>query len=111
VSQLIGGEGEPHVPHDTTRKLVMMANQIADFFASQGRKDHAAASTADHLKSFWTPDMRQRIYDHLDAGGEGLKPIALDGVRLLRRAAPGSIRRELTAAGEHSGRDPGNDAG
>jgi formate dehydrogenase subunit delta len=112
VSQLIGGEGEPHVPHDTTRKLVMSANQIADFFGSQGRHEHAAASTADHLKSFWTPDMRQRIYAHLDAtGGEGLKPIALEGVKLLRKAAPGTIRRELAEAGEPSGRDPGDDAG
>ena len=39
-------------------KLVYMANQIAKFFESQG-PDKAVAGTADHLKKFWDPRMRQ----------------------------------------------------
>jgi formate dehydrogenase subunit delta len=54
-------------------KLVMMANQIGNFFISQG-PDKAAAEIAAHLKKFWEPRMRAAIIAHLRAGGEGLKP-------------------------------------
>ena len=65
---------------DQTR-LVTMANQIATFFATQ--PGDPAKATADHLKSFWDPRMRQAIARHVEAGGEGLDPVALAAVRLL----------------------------
>lgn len=64
-------------------KLVMMANQIGAFFASQKHGD-AVAAIADHLTKFWEPRMRQQILAHLDAGGEGLIPVARDAVTRLR---------------------------
>ncbi len=54
-------------------KLVMMANQIGAFFASQ-KGDEAVHSVADHLKKFWDPRMRAAILAHMEAGGEGLQP-------------------------------------
>jgi formate dehydrogenase subunit delta len=54
-------------------KLVMMANQIGAFFASQ-KGDEAVHGIADHLKKFWDPRMRSAILSHLEAGGEGLEP-------------------------------------
>lgn len=66
-------------------KLVMMANQIGTFFASQG-PDEAVAGTADHIKQFWDPRMRQAIFAHLDAGGEGLKPNVRAAIEALRKA-------------------------
>ena len=96
-------ELEPEIHKSTTERLVYMANQIADFFESQGREDESVAGTADHIKSFWDPSMRRRIFAHLDqTDGAALKPVALRAVRMLREAAPAGLR---------SGREPGNDAG
>jgi formate dehydrogenase subunit delta len=63
-------------------KLVMMANQIAAFFAAQG-EERAVPQIADHIAKFWDPRMRRAIAEHLDRGGAGLDPLA--------KAALGSI--------------------
>lgn len=73
-------------------KLVMMANQIGAFFASQG-EDEAAAGVADHLRKFWDPRMRREIVAHLRAGGAGLRPevrLAVERIAMEMdtRAAP-----------------------
>lgn len=67
-------------------KLVMMANQIAAFFASQPGIAQAA-DVAAHLKAFWEPRMLQALLAHVDAGGEGLSPLALQAVERLRQPA------------------------
>ncbi len=54
-------------------KLVLMANQIGQFFASQGQ-DKAVPGILNHLKKFWDPRMRAAIEQHLRSGGEGLQP-------------------------------------
>lgn len=63
-------------------KLVRMANQIAQFFATQ-KTAHAAADVADHLRKFWEPRMREQICGYLADGGEGLAPVAREAVELL----------------------------
>ncbi|MFY8094819.1 MAG: formate dehydrogenase subunit delta [Niveispirillum sp.] len=63
-------------------KLVMMANQIGAFFASQGPA--GVQGVADHIKSFWDPRMRAGIFDHLDKGGDGLQPIVVQALACLR---------------------------
>ncbi len=75
--------GETAHTHDGTRKLVMMANQIGTFFASQG-PDHAVTGTADHIRKFWDPRMRKAIFAHLAAGGEGLAPNVRAAIEKLR---------------------------
>ena len=97
--------------HDTTARLVYMANQIATYFKSQPGGT-ASIGTADHIKSFWTPTMLRDMYKHLDAGGAGLGPVALEAVRMLKaRPARGTLQTVLENAGEHSGLEPGDDAG
>ena len=64
-------------------KLVYMANQIGKFFASQG-PDEAVAGTADHIKKFWDPRMRDAILAHLDGGGKGLDPNVRQAVETMR---------------------------
>ncbi|MFY9642539.1 MAG: formate dehydrogenase subunit delta [Rhodomicrobium sp.] len=54
-------------------KLIMMANQIGTFFASQ-KGDDAVAGIADHIRKFWDPRMRAAILAHVQSGGEGLLP-------------------------------------
>jgi formate dehydrogenase subunit delta len=68
-------------------KLVMMANQIGDFFKAQGDAE-APAAIADHLKKFWDPGMRADIVAHLEKGGEGLRPVVRKALELLRPAKP-----------------------
>jgi len=65
-------------------KLVRMANQIGQYFASQRHQDPVAA-IADHLRKFWDPRMRDAILAHLDSGGAGLDPLVLQAVKALRR--------------------------
>ena len=72
--------------HSGDDKLVYMANQIARFFASQRHTD-PAEGVADHLRLFWEPRMRRAILARLDAGGEGLDPVARAAVELLRAGA------------------------
>ncbi|MEW5834647.1 MAG: formate dehydrogenase subunit delta [Pseudomonadota bacterium] len=63
--------------------LTRMVNDIANYFAAE--PDHAAgvAGIADHLKKFWDPTMRRQIIAHLEAGGEGLEPLAKEAVQKL----------------------------
>jgi hypothetical protein len=42
------------------QRLVKMANQIADNF---GFHDDTVARTADHLRRFWAPSMRDKLVD------------------------------------------------
>ena len=71
------------------RKLVKMANEIAAFFAVEPTRQAAVDGVAGHLKRFWEPRMRVALFAALDAGGEGLDPIALEAVgRLEAQAAP-----------------------
>ena len=56
-----------------TEKLVMMANQIGVFFASQ-KGDEVVHGIADHFRKFWDPRMRAALFAHFEAGGEGLDP-------------------------------------
>lgn len=65
-------------------KLVYMANQIGKFFVSQGG-DAAVAGTAEHIRKFWDPRMRDAIFRHLDAGGDGLDAIPRRAIEALMR--------------------------
>ncbi|MEO7433521.1 MAG: formate dehydrogenase subunit delta [Dokdonella sp.] len=63
--------------------LVRMANDIGNFFESEGDRDAAIAGIAAHIRRFWEPRMRRKIYAHLDAGGEGLGDLPRAAIRQL----------------------------
>lgn len=65
-------------------KLIYMANQIAKFMES---KPHAEGVTllASHINDFWEPRMRRHLFEVLDAGGTGLRPLVLDAAGAIRR--------------------------
>ncbi len=69
----------------SAQKLVMMANQIAQFFESQPDSP-PADQTAEHLKKFWDPRMRAALIAHFAAGGEGMSPTALAAAQVLADA-------------------------
>ena len=74
--------------HEGGEQLVMMANDIGNYFKPQTREE-AIAGIANHIKRFWTPRMRQKLKAYLAAGHEGLDE--------LPRAALASLERPQTA--------------
>lgn len=70
--------------HDTTEKLVRMANQIATFFLSQPEAVRIEG-VANHINKFWEPRMRRELFDHIDKGGEGLLPLVMEASRVIKR--------------------------
>lgn len=72
--------------HNNTDRLVYMANQIGKFFESQGH-DKAVPGIAEHIRKFWDPRMRKMIFAHLEAGGAGLMPNALEALTTLKQAS------------------------
>jgi formate dehydrogenase subunit delta len=75
---------EPHIATTPDERLVYMVNQIARFFSQQPH-EAAVKGVATHLADFWDPRMRARIRAHLAAGGEGLAPLAREGVANLEQ--------------------------
>lgn len=71
----------------TTPRLVLMANQIAVAFRTQG-EIRAEESTLEHLRQFWDPRMRSLIVAHLDAGGVGLNDTARAAIERLAVRPP-----------------------
>jgi formate dehydrogenase subunit delta len=63
-------------------KLVRMANQIGEFFATQPEAI-AAEGVAVHLKKFWTPKMIGEIVERAAQTDSGLNPTAARGISLL----------------------------
>ena len=66
---------------ETGEKLVMMANQIAAFFAAQGEA-RAVPAIADHIQKFWDPAMRGKFLSV--AAGAKLHPFVRSALPLIR---------------------------
>jgi formate dehydrogenase subunit delta len=64
-------------------KMIRMANQIAMFFESK-KHDEGVAGAAAHISDFWEPRMRKQLFDHIAAGGEGLRPLLLEAAKQIR---------------------------
>ncbi len=64
-------------------RLVKMANEIAQFFASESTAAEAPQNVASHLTKYWDPRMRREIVNHGRQGGGGLSEIARHAVGLL----------------------------
>lgn len=46
--------------------------------------ESAAEAVAGHIARFWDPRMRSRLLAYADAGADGLHPLVIAAVRLLR---------------------------
>lgn len=68
------------------RKLVRMANQIAEFFEAWPDADAAAAEVASHLRRYWTPAMRNRLIERIKAGDDNARSSVR---RAVAQLAPG----------------------
>jgi formate dehydrogenase subunit delta len=61
-------------------RLVRMANQIGDFYASMPE------GAASHLRLYWTPKMIREIIAFADEGHSGLNAIAARAVVSLKQS-------------------------
>jgi formate dehydrogenase subunit delta len=59
-----------------TERLVKMANDISNFFNAEPDRASAIQGTADHIRKFWEPRMRQGIIHYRQSGGAGLSELA-----------------------------------
>jgi formate dehydrogenase subunit delta len=65
--------------------LVVMANQIGDFYKSLPDRTEALSSAASHMRRFWDPRMRSAMLAHIDEhGGAGLEPFTLEAIQRHR---------------------------
>lgn len=65
-------------------KLITMANQIATFFESMP-KAQGVAGVALHINDNWEPRMRRQLFQIIDGGGNGLRPLVLEAAAQIRR--------------------------
>ncbi|MBY8824048.1 formate dehydrogenase subunit delta [Sphingomonas colocasiae] len=82
-----------------------MANQIARNLGAM-QHDHAVAAVADHIRMFWDPRMKAKVF----ADGAGLSPIAAAAIEMLKQGVdPGHQTRatEFNAVDETGGSDAG----
>ena len=68
----------------SAEKLVYMANQIAKFMESKPH-DEGVSLLASHVNDFWEPRMRRQLFEVVDAGGAGLRPLVLEAAPLIKR--------------------------
>jgi formate dehydrogenase subunit delta len=65
-------------------RLVIMANDIANYFHSESDRELAVEGIAGHITKFWEPRMRKKMQAHFDQqGGAGLNDLALAAITRL----------------------------
>lgn len=68
----------------SAEKIVRMANQIALFMETKPHAD-GVAGLASHINDFWEPRMRRQLFQIIEAGGAGLRPLVLEAAPSIRR--------------------------
>jgi formate dehydrogenase subunit delta len=63
--------------------LVHMANDIGNFFCAQQSRELAITGIANHMKSFWTRRMREKLIAQMQHGDEGLDELPREALRFL----------------------------
>ncbi|MFI7020196.1 formate dehydrogenase subunit delta [Streptomyces sp. NPDC050164] len=67
----------------TVPSELRMANDIARNLGHLPGEE-AAEAIAGHIGRFWDPRMRARLNAFVDAGADGLDPLVVSAVKLLR---------------------------
>jgi len=60
-----------------------MANDIGNFFRAQQREE-ALAGIANHIRSFWTPNMRRKLFSQIGRGAQGLDELPREAMCRLQ---------------------------
>ena len=60
-----------------------MANQIAANFREHD-PEQAPSEVVTHIRTFWAPSMRADLFAYADGGGQGLDPVVIAALDLMR---------------------------
>jgi len=70
-----------------THNLVHMANQIGEFFSAYPDREEAMDGIANHIRKFWEPRMRSKLFESIDQGLTGeLSDLVAQSLALHRAA-------------------------
>lgn len=61
--------------------LIVMANQIGDFFKSYPDQEYAQKEIATHLRKFWAPDMRNLIKEMVEKNTPELQDHVAEAIK------------------------------
>jgi formate dehydrogenase subunit delta len=74
-----------HESMSGSQYLVHMANDIGNFFRGQQQREVAIAGIANHMQSFWTRRMREKLLLQLEHGEQGLDELPREALRFLAK--------------------------
>jgi formate dehydrogenase subunit delta len=74
--------------------LVHMANQIGEFFSAYPDRAEALDGIANHIRKFWEPRMRLKLFESIDQGETGeLSELVAQSLTLHRASLqPAALR-------------------
>ena len=72
--------------------LIQMANDIGNFFRSSPQREDAIAGIANHIASFWTKRMREKLMKHMEQGEHGLDELPFEALKRLSRSTAAPAR-------------------
>jgi formate dehydrogenase subunit delta len=64
-------------------QLMRMANDIGNFFRAQPSREEAIAGIANHIKSYWTRRMREKIFLQMAQDEGALDELPREALRRL----------------------------
>jgi formate dehydrogenase subunit delta len=67
----------------SSAEVARLASDIAAQFAHRP-VEQAAVATANHMRTFWDPRMRQELIDLVGADGDDLDPVVVAAATKLR---------------------------
>lgn len=67
----------------TSQHLVKMANDIGDFFRANPDREEAIVGIENHIKSFWSRRMREKLFEEFNHGAGHLNELPEEAVRRL----------------------------
>ena len=92
------------------QKLLLMANQIADFFRPYPDEE-AVAGIHDHILNFWTPGMRKEFRSFVQERPETINPRIVKAVHLFDAKPASPIDKATASAKASEGGQAASDAG
>jgi formate dehydrogenase subunit delta len=78
--------------HESGERLVVMANDIGNYFKPQSREE-AIAGIANHIQRFWTPHMRKKLNAYVAEGNSGLDELPLAALARLNEQSASSPKQ------------------
>lgn len=81
-----------------SNQLVQMANDIGNFFRAQSKREDAIAGISNHIVSYWTPRMRDKLLAQMTQGETALDELPREALRRL--AAQPATEPHLQVGGD-----------